>query len=484
MHFGNVNVRFGNFLNMNITPVVYSHYKRGRIRMNWKCTLFGFSCSSASHELYVNHTEKGVCELNSFGVNPEKLHICVESLNSTVQVLRRESSVVTSVSENLSLAYNGYERLLSQIAAQNDELVRLQQSITGMSGNLGKIASLYRNTDKDVLNSAVSIANAYEAAVAAGVFEGAAGMSLNPFSGTFLRDLRIMIQELLDPETAQKVNDFLNSGSNNQLTDEQKQQIKEKIYNAKEPYKTIYLKYLERYSIGDADVGEKKSACYRPSDKTVNYNYSDDTKDSFDDDPRGPYTVFFHESGHAVDDVADLTNVNGSDTSNFTYHSDAMGKDVTLREAIQYDVYYNKSNPHSVTSMADQIMRYNKSCQGADLNTVINAMKNGTSQSLSGANEKLFNAIRSQYESSLGNASEYEAVSDVYGGTTHNDLCHGYYHDNDYWDSRDASAPARELWAEYFSYNMADNTANLAHLREYFPEASKVCDAYANSLAA
>ena len=30
-------------------------------------------------------------------------------------------------------------------------------------------------------------------------------------------------------ETAQKVNDFLNSGSNNQLTDEQKQQIKEKI---------------------------------------------------------------------------------------------------------------------------------------------------------------------------------------------------------------------------------------------------------------
>lgn len=150
MHFRNVNVRFGKFLNMNITPVVYSHYKRGRRRMNWKCTLFGFSCSSASHELYVNHTEKGVCELNSFGVNPEKLHICVESLNSTVQVLRRESSVVTSVSENLSLAYNGYERLLSQIAAQNDELVRLQQSITGMSGNLGKIASLYRNTDKDV----------------------------------------------------------------------------------------------------------------------------------------------------------------------------------------------------------------------------------------------------------------------------------------------------------------------------------------------
>lgn len=39
--------------------------------------------------------------------------------------------------------------------------------------------------------------------------------------------------------------------------------------------------------------------------------------------------------------------------------------------------------------------------------------------------------------------------------------------------------PAKELWAEYYSYNMVGDQRNLDYVREYFPEAVKVMDQYA-----
>jgi hypothetical protein len=40
-----------------------------------------------------------------------------------------------------------------------------------------------------------------------------------------------------------------------------------------------------------------------------------------------------------------------------------------------------------------------------------------------------------------------------------------------------------ELWAEYFSYNMSGSEENLDMLLKYYPEASKVMEQYALSLA-
>ena len=93
----------------------------------------------------------------------------------------------------------------------------------------------------------------------------------------------------------------------------------------------------------------------------------------------------------------------------------------------------------------------------------------------------MYNAVRNEFNRTTGNDVHYEAVTDVYGGVSHNALRNnGYGHSNDYWN--DTNMPASELWAEYFSYNMANDTESLQRLREYFPETAKMLDAYANDL--
>ena len=278
------------------------------------------------------------------------------------------------------------------------------------------------------------------------------------------------------PEEARLLNDFLNSGSNNRLTEDDIRKIKYLLIHAEEPYRSSYLKSLNQFTIGNGDLG--KGAYYRPGDKTVNYSYPD----SFDSDPRGPYTTLFHECGHAIDDQSNLVNVKGSDTESFTVYNESMGRNVTLREAIEYDVFYNESNPHSVASMANQIVQSGGTGHDGDVNKVIAAFQSGNTRGLSKADQQLYNAVRNQHKrSTSGVAEQYEAVSDVYGGMSNNELRNGYGHDNSYW--KDPSKAGKELWAEYFSYHMAGDQQNLAYVQEYFPEASKVLDSYADQLA-
>ena len=50
-----------------------------------------------------------------------------------------------------------------------------------------------------------------------------------------------------------------------------------------------------------------------------------------------------------------------------------------------------------------------------------------------------------------------------------------------YWNNKNNAG--MELWAEFYSYNMARDTENLAYLKEYFPESAKVLEGYAHALA-
>ena len=63
-----------------------------------------------------------------------------------------------------------------------------------------------------------------------------------------------------------------------------------------------------------------------------------------------------------------------------------------------------------------------------------------------------------------------------------NELRNGYGHDKSYWKN-DPTNVVKELWAEYFSYNMAGDGENLTYLREFFPESYGVLEQYAHTLA-
>lgn len=277
------------------------------------------------------------------------------------------------------------------------------------------------------------------------------------------------------PDTAKKFNNFLNSGKNNKLTEEDIRNIKYLTYNAEEPYRSIYLKSLSRFKVdnGDLDGG----AYYKPFLHTLNYSYPE----CFADDPRGPYTTVFHECGHAIDDLSEESKWWGADTENFKTYSDSMGREVTLYEAIEYDVYYNADNPHSMTSIGKEIIGSGTLGSKGNLDTVIKAIRSGSNKSLGKDDTLLYNAIISQHNRTTGNSAAFEAVTDVYGGMSHNQLRNnGYGHAENYWNNK-TSAPS-ELWAEFYSYNMAGDRENLSNLKDYFPTASKFCESYAYAL--
>ena len=313
------------------------------------------------------------------------------------------------------------------------------------------------------------------------------------FNGNLLSDILsgnekdqiISNYEKEHPDQAKKLNDFLNSQNTKDLTQDDIRQIKYLAYTAKEPYRSVYLNSLNKYSIytlhGNNCYYQPWQLLNSESHKVI-YQYPD----AFGSDPRGPYTVFFHECGHAIDDLSDESKWWGSDTESYKAYSNEMGKQVTLQEAINYDVYYNKNNTHSVASIADDYYTSrNASANSAEVDHVIRAFQNGNKSSLSKSELALYNHVKNEFSNSIGRAEKYESVTDVYGGTSKNNITdgQGYHHSTKYWNDRSSDAPAKELWAEYFSYNMANNTENLEHLKEYFPEAAKVMDAYVNDLA-
>lgn len=287
------------------------------------------------------------------------------------------------------------------------------------------------------------------------------------------KDKLIDEYEKKHPEDVIKIEDFLNSGgSKKYLTQNDIREIKFFIYSADEPYRSIFINNIDKFTINRLDVGDG-NAYYKPFLHTVNYTYPD----SFSKDPRGAYTTFFHETGHGIDDMENESKWLGSDTENFKTYSAEMGKQVTLREAIEYDVYYNMNNPHSITSIAERL----NSDSECNINKIINAFKTRKIKKLSDKELELFNDVRSEFNRTTGRNEQYEAVTDVYGGMSKNQLRNkGYGHDVEYWN--DKSMAGKELWAEYFSYNMTQDEESLTKLREYFPEASQVLDQYARKL--
>ena len=103
-------------------------------------------------------------------------------------------------------------------------------------------------------------------------------------------------------------------------------------------------------------------------------------------------------------------------------YSEKMRREVTLREAIEHDIYYNKDNPHSITSMAESIRQSGRSGSKGNVDNVINALKNGSSDGLNKDDRAMYNAVRNEMFRSTGNDASYEAVTDVYGGMSRNAL--------------------------------------------------------------
>lgn len=272
---------------------------------------------------------------------------------------------------------------------------------------------------------------------------------------------------------------ILKSGNPNTLTEDDIRNIKFIAYTAEEPYRSIYLNNVKKYKIGTIGDPENKGAFYSPSSDKI---YFENNRDGFLNDPRGEYTTFFHESGHATD-----YNTGDPYTEEFRFYSTEMGKEVSLQEAIEHDVYKNIEN---------QIRNY--VADEASVNRILDAFRyrdNTSGMSLSAQEMAIYNRVVNYYNRDL-RGEVNEAACDVYGGVTNLKIGkNGYGHrpeDGDidnyhYWydsNGNATGAQSRELWAEYFSYCMTGDEEALNSLREHFPEASKILDAIAKQMGA
>ncbi|MDC7292341.1 hypothetical protein NXH67_02260 [Butyrivibrio sp. DSM 10294] len=412
------------------------------------------------------------------------------SVKGAASILGNAASEVMGISNEMGNVVEELRRISSSYDIVADNLAVLAQTARTSSQKIGNletalvaICNAYTNTEDSIVGNITGRNSGYGTNSAAQAANGTTGQvntqgkQLLDSTSDADKDKLIADFEKNNPYLAKNLDDFLKTGKNNKLTADDIRNIKYLVYSAPEPYRTAYLRNIWRFDIAN---GDKDGEAYYTPGRIFGRNVTLDYPDSFADDPRGPYTTFFHECGHGIDDTGDMSMPWGYDTQTFTAYSSAMGEDVTVKEAILYDVYENPNNPHSITSMANSIIKSGGAGSNGDINAVIGAFQNGRPDMLSQENRDLYDAIVLEQSLNHNNSAvEMESVSDVYGGVTGNVFRNNYGHSDDYW--KNTQNPGRELWAEFYAYNMARDDQALANLKEYFPESYKILEEYANS---
>ncbi|MCC8029212.1 MAG: hypothetical protein LIO75_05385 [Lachnospiraceae bacterium] len=247
------------------------------------------------------------------------------------------------------------------------------------------------------------------------------------------------------------------------LSEDQLREVKYILYTSDEPYRSIYLAELESYRMGNLsgdDTGYFSSLM-----NTVNVDMSQE-----ETNPRGAFTTFYHECGHAID---------------YNYQDDGTYFSLSWRneegKSLQDVIYEDVRN-----DIVQTVARYTANEEAQQILTeYIMGAGNVSLDSLSAAEKKLLENIQQYYKTEMAGAVN-EACSDVYGGVTNNIIHGSYGHWSDtYWYSANKTATgaqSKELWAEYYSYCITGNEEALARLRDHFPTAAEFLDEMAASM--
>lgn len=291
--------------------------------------------------------------------------------------------------------------------------------------------------------------------------------------------------EDLHPDYQAKINELLASGSVNTLTETDILNIKFLAYTTEEPFRSIYLNHIDKYEIGTTmvidDEGNIGGSYYQYSTNTINFG-----EDPFWTDPRGPYTTFFHESGHATD----YQYADGNLSLPMTMSYEAQ----KLQQAIENDVYNDIRNT-IMTEIEKESAGIEGIAENIDVDKILNTYRYGqTNVQLNADEARIKKMVDMYYKSDLAGAVN-EAASDVYGGVTNLAIDAGFGHRPNkkkgqtidtytYWykNGKPTYAQSKELWAEYFSYKMTGNEAALESLRRHFPTAITVLDEIAQKM--
>ena len=273
------------------------------------------------------------------------------------------------------------------------------------------------------------------------------------------KENRIAEFEKDNKELAKKVNKLLKKLDKEQIRD-----IKYILYSSDEHGRTLYLSELESYTIGNTKGN--KTGFFTTKNNTINV---DMTKEK--DNPRGAYTTFFHESGHAID----YNHIDDGKFYSITYRNE---DGESLQELIYKDVRNDVEKTVSLYTSDEEMQR--------NITDHIMDAGKGDVPELSKTEKKLLENVQMYYNKDLKGTSN-EAGSDIYGGVTNNIIHGSYGHwSESYWYDKNGNATyaqSRELWAEYYSYSITKNEEAMENLKEHFPNAGEMLDEIAGDMA-
>lgn len=278
---------------------------------------------------------------------------------------------------------------------------------------------------------------------------------------------------------------------NNDLTADDVLNIKYMLYTADENYRELFMKGIGDYRIITTDL--EKGAYYtnnRLKGKGLYYTHEED----FGYDLKGKYVTFYHECGHATDSNVDVLNKWSYDSIKYKKNMYNQGKmeEWTIRSCLEYDVFYNTQNPHSIASLArTEANAMNMTNPDEAVNNVIIALQtkgdenNKSTDGLSYKEQTLYSNIVSYMQNDLS-GPQHESPSDIYNGLTYNVFMskYNYGHEDKYfdnvWDENDSdyNNPTLEVWAEWFSYKMTGNEEMIAIEKEYFPRTTEFMEEF------
>ena len=262
--------------------------------------------------------------------------------------------------------------------------------------------------------------------------------------------------------------------------------IKFLIYNAPEPYRSIYIEHIEEfqvivYNVDEPDGDGYEGSLYSSSSRKI---YLIDSDNTFFDNERGPYNTFFHESGHAIDDYEKMI---GMKSREYVYEGKSLNDWIADDVENYMSEYIGDTYPNLTDSQKQARMRSLKLTDDATYSY-------GGDDDLNKVLKQYRREIVSHMRKELA-GEENEAASDVYGGITNNAIIGDYGHrkelnengsDYNYWYSggKPTNKQTSELWAEFFAANMTHDVDALVSIKEHFPNAYDAMEKMAQEMAA
>ena len=326
--------------------------------------------------------------------------------------------------------------------------------------------------------------------------DGAYAAKMVKSSSEFTRDRDLLIEyyETLNPEDKKNMDKLFDGMIKDGNYDNDISNLKFIAYTAEEPYKSVFFKYLPDMKIGKYDRPQDKGQYYNPYINRLNLDFNNTDKYNNPNitglnNPRGPYVTFFHECGHAIDDLAKTdwaVKVNRQSKS-FEYDGksfyDVIEEDVQeLISEVAEDCIRKDSNFRGMTEkdikdysnvVTDQIMKAGEDYSMLDSNLQAIYYKIKKEIGYYPQNSNVYN-IGNTYDFS---SDKHCGFSDILGGMTDNSLSGMYGHfKKNYWFNifdKPTHKQEREAYAHLFSYGMTGCPELQGVTDEYLPLSSE-----------